>query len=207
MLLLLLGGFAAYVVGALRYDWGFDELSALFLLLGILAGLAGGLRVAGTADAFAQGFREMAGAALLIGVARAIYVVLDQGQVVDTIVRGLLAPLDGLPPSVSALGMLAVQTAVHVPVPSTSGQAVLTIPIIVPLADLIGLSRQVAVMAYQYGAGLCDLVTPTNGALMAVLAAAGVRYDEWLRFVVPLFLGALAVGAGAIVVGVALGVR
>jgi uncharacterized ion transporter superfamily protein YfcC len=204
VLLLLLGGFAAYVVGALRYDWGFDELSALFLLLGILAGLAGGLRVAGTADAFAQGFREMAGAALLIGVARSIYVVLEQGQVVDTIVRAMLAPLDGLPPAVTALGMLAVQTAVHVPVPSTSGQAVLTVPIVVPLADLIGLSRQAAVLAYQYGAGLCDLVTPTNGALMAVLAAAGVKYDDWLRFVVPLFLGAMVVGAG---VGVAIGVR
>ena len=207
VLLLLLAGFAAYVVGALRYDWGFDELSALFLLLGILAGLAGGLRVAGTAEAFAQGFREMAGAALLIGVARSIYVVLEQGQVVDTIVRAMLAPLDGLPPAVTALGMLAVQTAVHVPVPSTSGQAVLTVPIVVPLADLIGLSRQAAVLAYQYGAGLCDLVTPTNGALMAVLAAAGVRYDDWLRFVLPLFLGAMVVGAGAIVVGVAIGVR
>ena len=80
---------------------------------------------------------------------------------------------------------MAVHAAIHVPVPSTSGQAVLTLPLLVPLSDLIGLSRQVTVLAYQYGAGICELLTPTNGALMAMLAAAGVRYEEWLRFVAP----------------------
>lgn len=202
---LVLAAFAAYVYGALRLDWGFDEMSALFLVLGIVAGLAGGLRVAGTAEAYVQGFREMVGAAVLVGIARSIYLVLEQGRIVDSIVHGMLAPLEGLPATLSALGMLLVHTAVHVPVPSTSGQAVLTIPIVTPLSDLIGLSRQVAVLAYQYGAGLADLVTPTNGALMAVLAGAGVRYDRWLRFVVPLFLAALVVAALTIVIAVRLG--
>jgi uncharacterized ion transporter superfamily protein YfcC len=90
---------------------------------------------------------------------------------------------------------------VHLPVPSTSGQAVLTMPLLVPLSDLIGLSRQVTVLAYQYGAGLCELVTPTNGALMAMIAASGVRYEEWLRFVLPI-IGAL-VGLAAIALGAA----
>lgn len=207
VLLLVLGGFTVYVVGALRFDWGFDELSALFLLLGIVAGLVGGLRAGGTADAFIDGFRAMAGAALLVGLARAIYFVLEQGQVVDTIVHALVTPLEGLPAALSALGMMAVQAAIHVPVPSTSGQAVLTIPILVPLSDLIGLSRQATVLAYQYGAGMCDLLTPTNGALMAVLAAAGVRYDSWLRYALPLFLGTMAIGAAGVVVAVAIGLR
>ena len=207
VLMLVLAAFAAYVFGALRLDWGFDEMSALFLVLGIAAGLAGGLRVSGTADAYVQGFREMVGAAVLVGIARSIYLVLEQGKVVDTIVHGMLTPLEGLPATLSALGMLVVQTLVHVPVPSTSGQAVLTIPIVTPLSDLIGLGRQVTVLAYQYGAGLADLFTPTNGALMAVLAGAGVRYDRWLRFIVPLFLLAMAVAAVTIVLAVALGVK
>jgi uncharacterized ion transporter superfamily protein YfcC len=159
----------------------------------------------GTAAAYVRGFREMAYAGLLIGFARAIYVVLDQGRVIDTIVHGIFLPIEGLPTLVSALGMLVAQAAIHVPVPSVSGQAVLTMPLLVPLSDLLDLSRQVTVLAYQYGAGLCDLVTPTNGAMMAVLAASGVRYEQWLRFVVPLYLALMALGALAIAVGVAIG--
>ena len=121
-------------------------------------------------------------AALLIGFARGIYVVLGDGHVVDTIVQSIFAPLAQLPLALSAIGMMGMQALVHLPVPSTSGQAVLTMPVLVPLSDLLGLSRQVTVLAYQYGAGLCELLTPTNGALMAMLAATGVRYDEWLRF-------------------------
>ena len=85
--------------------------------------------------------------------------------------------------------MMALHALVHLPVPSTSGHAVLTLPVLVPLSDLIGLSRQVTVLAYQYGAGLCELLWPTNGALMAMLAAAGVTFDAWLRFAVPVLLG------------------
>jgi uncharacterized ion transporter superfamily protein YfcC len=101
--------------------------------------------------------------------------------------------------------MMGVQTLIHVPVPSVSGQAVLTIPILTPLSDLIGLSRQVMVLAYQYGAGLCEMLTPTNGALMAILAAAGVRYDRWLRFAVPLWGLLVLLGVSAIVIGIVSG--
>ncbi|MBI1722666.1 MAG: YfcC family protein, partial [Gemmatimonadetes bacterium] len=188
IVLVLVGlAFAALVIGVMRLDWGFNELSAAFFVMGVLAGLVSGLRVRGTAEAFVEGFASMAYAAMLIGFARAIYVVLDDGQIVDTVVYGLVTPLAGLPVFLSALGMMAVQALVHVPVPSVSGQAVLTMPVLVPLSDVIGLSRQVTVLAYQYGAGLCELLTPTNGALMAILAAAGVPYGEWLRFAVPRF--------------------
>ena len=203
----IVSAFAIYIYGAQRLGWEFDQLAALFLVVGTLAGLLGRLGVGGTADAFVEGFRSMAFAGLLIGFARAIYVVLSEGQIVDTLVHGLFAPIAGLPTALAALGMLVVQAVLHVPIPSTSGQAVLTLPLLVPLSDLIGLSRQVTVLAYQYGAGLCDLVTPTNGALMAMLAAAGVRYEDWLKFVLPLYALLMAMALLALIVAVAAGLR
>ena len=161
----------------------------------------------GTADAFVDGFKAMAFAAILIGFARAIYVVLADGRIVDTIVFGLFQPLQGLPASAAAVGMMGVHTLIHVPVPSVSGQAVLTMPILAPLSDLLGFSRQVTVLAYQYGAGLCDVITPTNGALMAVIAAARVRFDDWLRFVLPLWGLLFALGAVSVLVALAIGLR
>jgi uncharacterized ion transporter superfamily protein YfcC len=157
-------------------------------------------------DGFVDGFRGIAFAALLIGFARGIYIVLDEGRVVDTIVNGLFSPVAQLPTTVAALGMMVVHSIVHVPVPSTSGQAVLTLPLLVPLSDLIGLSRQVTVLAYQYGAGLCETLTPTNGALMAILTASGVRFEEWLRFAVPIFGVLFALAAVGLAVAVAVGI-
>jgi uncharacterized ion transporter superfamily protein YfcC len=103
--------------------------------------------------------------------------------------------------------MVVAQALVHVPVPSVSSQAVLTMPLLVPLSDLLDLSRQVTVLAYQYGAGLCDVLTPTNGGLMAILAAAGVRYDQWVRFAGPLYLALVGLGGVAIAVAIGVGLR
>ena len=103
--------------------------------------------------------------------------------------------------------MMVAHTAIHFPVPSSSGQAVLTLPLLVPLSDLIGLSRQVTVLAYQYGDGLCEVLTPTNGALMAMLAAAGVRFEDWLRFALPLWGLLATLGAAAIALAVATGLH
>jgi uncharacterized ion transporter superfamily protein YfcC len=198
--------FVAFVVGVLRFHWDFDQLAAVFFVMGVAAGLLGGLRLAGTVEAFVEGLRSMTLAALLIGFARGIYVVMEEGRIVDTIVHGLFTPIAGLPVTLSALAMMAAHGVIHVPVPSTSGQAVLTLPLLVPLSDLIGLSRQVTVLAYQYGAGLCELLTPTNGALMAMLAACGVPYDQWIRFAVPILGGLVALAGVAIGVAVAVGV-
>jgi uncharacterized ion transporter superfamily protein YfcC len=205
VLILVVAAFAVFVYGVLRLGWDFEQMAALFFVMGVAAGLIGGLRVAGTAAAFAEGFASMASAALLIGFARAIYVVLNDGHIVDTIVYGLFTPIGNLPVMLSAWGMMVAQTAVHVPVPSSSGQAVLTMPVLIPLSDLLGLSRQVTVLAFHYGAGLCELLTPTNGALMAILAAAGVRYEDWLRFLAPLYVVLFALGAVAVGVGIAVG--
>lgn len=199
--------FVLMVVGLSRWGWDFDQMSAAFFIMGILVGLVSRMGVGGTADAYVRGFRAMAYAALLIGFARAISTVLEQGLIIDTIVNGMFAPLESLPTLASALGMIVAQALIHIPVPSVSGQAVLTMPVIVPLADLLGLSRQVAVLAYQYGAGLCDLVTPTNGALMAILAAGGVRYEQWMKFTVPLYLGLVALGGISIAVAIAVNLQ
>ena len=206
MLLLVIVTFAVFVYGVMHLGWDFDQMSALFFAMGLLAGLIGGLGAGGTARSFVTGFTSMAYAAMLIGFARAIFVVLDQGRIIDTVVNALVTPLQSLPVTLSALGMLLVQAALHGPVPSVSGQAVLTMPVLVPMSDLIGLSRQVVVLAFQYGAGLAELITPTNGTLMAVTAAAGVKYGDWLEFAVPLLAALLGLGAFAIVVAIAIGI-
>jgi uncharacterized ion transporter superfamily protein YfcC len=202
VLAIVLATVAMFIYGIMRLGWDFDQMSALFFAMGIAAGLVGGLGAGGTARSFVTGFTSMAYAAMLIGFARAIFVVLDHGRIIDTVVNALVTPLQALPVTTSAIGMMLVQALLHGPVPSVSGQAVLTMPVLVPMSDLIGLSRQVVVLAYQYGAGLTDLVTPTNGALMAVTAAAGVKYGDWLAFAVPIYLGLLALGAVALVVAI-----
>jgi len=198
--------FALFIIGAQRWGWDFDQFSALFFLMGVAAGLIGRLGIGGTAEAFVDGFKSLAFAALLIGFARGIFVVLNDGQIIDTVVQGVFAPIAGLPVALSALGMMVMQTLVHFPVPSTSGQAVLTMPVLVPLSDLLGLSRQVTVLAYQYGAGLCELLTPTNGALMAMLAATRVRIDEWLRFTLRVWGMLMLLGAAGLLLAIATGV-
>jgi uncharacterized ion transporter superfamily protein YfcC len=206
VLLLVMTTFTVFVYGVMRLGWDFDQMSALFFAMGLFAGVIGGLGLGGTAQGFVTGFTSMAYAAMVIGFARAIFVVLDQGRIIDTVVNALVTPLQSLPVTLAALGMMVVQAAVHGPVPSVSGQAVLTMPVLVPMSDLIGLSRQVVVLAYQYGAGLTEFITPTNGALMAVTAAAGVKYEDWLKFAIPLFAALLGLGAIAIVVAIALGI-
>ena len=202
LLALVLVPFIPYVYGVLRLDWGFNELSALFLVAGIAVGLTAGLGVPGTTAGLLQGMEGMLAPALFVGVARGISVVLTDGRVIDTIVHGLVTPLESLPTLVAAGLMVPVHALLHIPVPSNSGQAVLTMPIMAPMADLLGLSRQVAVLAYQSGGAVMDMLTPTNGALLAMLLAAGVPYGRWLRFAIPGDLLVAAVG----LVGIALAI-
>jgi uncharacterized ion transporter superfamily protein YfcC len=197
--LMVLAPMAAYVYGALAWEWGFNELSAGFIIAGIAAGLVGGLGLDGTINAYLDGMQGLLPAAILIGLARSISVVLGDGQVIDTILNALAAPLGQFSGTAAALLMIPFHAIIHVIVPSVSGQAVLTMPVLVPLSDLLGISRQVTVLAYQTGAGLCELLTPTNGALMAILLAAGVPFSRWLRFAAVGVALALAVGIAGII--------
>jgi uncharacterized ion transporter superfamily protein YfcC len=198
-------GFLAW--GLLSQGWDFNHLTALFFLMGVATGLVGRLGFGGTAHAFAEGFREMSYAAVLVGVARAIFVVLEDGRIVDTIVHGIFTPIADLPRGLVGVAMMVAHSGIHLAVPSVSGQAVLTMPIMAPLADLLGMPRQVAVLAYKYGAGIMEMITPTNGGLMAVLAAAGVGYGDWLRFAAPWWATLTALGAVAVIVALAMGLQ
>jgi uncharacterized ion transporter superfamily protein YfcC len=175
---------AAYVYGSLELDWGLNELSGGFLAAGIIAGLVGGFGITKTVTTFVDGMMTMVMASSVIGIARSISLVLEDGRVVDTILHALVTPLEHLPAFVAVLLMIPFHGLIHVPVPSASGHAVLTMPLFAPIADLLGFSREATVIAYQTGGGLAQMVTPTNGALMAILLAAKVPLQRWLRFAV-----------------------
>ena len=205
IILIAVAPIAAYVYGSVALGWGFNELSGGFIVAGVMAGLLGGLGIAGTTAAFLEGMQAMLPAAMLIGVARSLSLVLTDGRVIDTMLNGLVTPLSGAPAAFASLLMIPFHALVHVAVPSVSGQAVLTMPILVPLSDLLGISRQVTVLAYQTGAGLTELLTPTNGGLMAVLLAAGVPFGRWIAFAAVGVGLALLVGIVAIVIAMSSG--
>jgi uncharacterized ion transporter superfamily protein YfcC len=199
MLAIVLLPFLPYVYGVLRFDWGFNELSAIFLVAGFAVGLVDGRGLSGTAAGFLKGMEALLAAGLFVGIARAISVVLTDGQVLDTILHTMAAPLADVPGVMAGILMVPVQALLHIPVPTVSGQAVLSMPVMAPLADLVGISRDAAVIAYQTGAGLLDAITPTNGAVLAILMSAGVSYGRWLRFAVPGLLLVALVGVAGIV--------
>jgi len=197
--------FALLIYGMLKLNWGFNEITAEFFLLGIICGIIGKLGVNGTSEALIEGAREMSFAALIMGLANSISLVLKEGMIIDSIIHGLFLPMQYLPTGLSAVSMMVSQAILHFPVPSYSGQAVLTMPILAPLSDLLGLSRQVCVLAYQYGAPTMDLLVPTNGALMAVIALAGIPFNKWLQFAIKPTLMILALGALALLVAIFIG--
>lgn len=202
VLALVLVTLAAMVWGISARGWYLVELGALFLALALVAGVVGGLGADGTAKRFGEGAAELAVTAILIGFARSIALILEDGQVLHTIVNGLAGPLGLLGAELAAVGMLLVQTLLNLFIPSGSGQAFVTMPIMAPLADLLGIGRQVAVLAYQFGDGFSNMIVPTNIVLMSILGIAGVPYDRWFRFAWPLLLKLTAAGALALVVAV-----
>lgn len=185
LLMLVLLPFVPYVIGVLQFDWGFNELSGLFLVAAFAIGMVSGRTLSETAADFLKAMETMLAAALFIGVARGISVAMQDGLILDTILHAVVAPLQAVPAFLAAFLMVPIQTVLHFAVPSVSGQAVLTMPVMAPLADLLGLSRDAVVIAYQTGAGLSDMLIPTNGALLAMLLAAQVPFSRWLRFAVP----------------------
>ncbi len=188
VLLVAVAGIALFVVGVKRWGWYLTELSGIFLALGLLAGAIGRLSPNRVAREFCRGAAEMTTTALLIGFARTIEVVLSEGKVIDTVIHGMAGPLGHFGPAPAALGMLGVQSACNFFIPSGSGQAFVTMPILAPMSDLVGVSRQAAVLAYQFGDGFTNMIVPTNALLMGMLGLARIPYQRWLRFVVPVLL-------------------
>jgi len=188
--------------GIAAKGWYLVELGALFLGLAIVAGLIGGLSFDNCAKRFIEGSAELAGTALLIGFARSIALLLEDGQVLHTIVNGLAGPLSSLGAELAVVGMLLIQTLLNFFIPSGSGQAFVTMPIMAPLSDLLGISRQTAVLAFQMGDGFSNMIVPTNIVLMSILGIAGIPYDRWFRFIWPLMLKLTLAGSLALVVAV-----
>ena len=207
VLVALLATVALLVVGALRWQWGLLELSALFVGTAVAAGLAGGLGADRTAESFVAGAAGFAGAALVVGLARGVLVVLDGARVTDTILHALVETVRDLPAGLTVTGVYGVQVLLSYVVPSGSGQAALSLPILVPLGDLVGVTRQTSVLAYQLGDGFSNVFTPTQGYFMAGLAMIGVSWPRWVRFLWPLQALWLALGLALLLLAHAIGWR
>ncbi len=193
------------VYGLSRWHWYLVEMGALFVAMTIVLAAIARMSPDRTAVEFGKGAAELTVTALMIGVARAIQVVLDDGGVVDTIVHGISVPLQELPGALSAVGMFFVQSLANLFIPSGSGQAYVTMPIMAPLADLVDVSRQVAVLAYQFGDGFTNILVPTNAVLVGILAMAAIPYDRWLKFILPFMVKMWVVGSIVLAIAVAIG--
>ena len=205
ILSLLVLTFGVVTYGLIALGWGFNEMSACFFALGLLSGFIANFGFNKTTEIYVEGFKEMIFACIIIGLANSISIILSEGIIVDTIVYGLFSPLENVPTSISAVLMMLSHSILHFPIPSYSGQAILTMPILTPLADLMGLSRQVCVLAYQYGSIMMDVIVPTNGALMAVLALGGIKYNNWIKFIIKPTLIIFIIAAIAILIAVQIG--
>lgn len=193
------------IYGVLEQGWYIVEIAALFIAVGVVMGAVGGLGANQTAKSFMEGARDLVATALIIGIARGILVVMQDGQIIDTILNGLANGLDGAGPVVAAQGMFGVQTIINFFVPSGSGQAALTMPLMAPLADLLGVSRQIAVLAYQMGDGFTNLIIPTAPVLMGALSLADIPWTKWARWILPLQIVLFILGLIALFVAVQVG--
>jgi uncharacterized ion transporter superfamily protein YfcC len=196
---------AVVVWGIKEHQWYFIELGAAFFALALVTGFIGRLSLDDMARHFIGGAGELIGTALLIGFARAIEITLSDGQVLHTIVNGLSQPLVAMGAELSAVGMLMIQSILNFFIPSGSGQAYVTMPIMAPISDIVGVSRQVAVLAYQMGDGFMNMIVPTNAVLMGILGICGIPYGRWLRFIWPLMVQLLVLGSVALAVAVKIG--
>ena len=207
VIVVILAALGVLIWGLKFRGWYLIEMGALFLGLAVILGIIGRLGADGTAKEFARGASELTTTALLIGFARSIQIVLDDGRVIDTIINGIAQPLQALGSYAAAVGMLFVQSLINLFIPSGSGQAYVTMPIMAPLADLTGITRQVAVLAFQFGDGFTNIIVPTNPVLVGILAMAGIPYDRWFRFVMPFMLKVWVAASVALIVAVAIGYR
>lgn len=180
--------FAFIIFAVQELGWWINEMAGVFFLMGILAVIISQMSLSDAADAFVKGMKEMVVAALVVGFARGVQVVLQDGLILDTIIHSAADNLQEFHEFVAAGGMLVFQTTLNFFIPSGSGQAAVTMPLMAPLSDLIGITRQTAIFAFTCGDGFSNMIIPTSGILMAVLSLAKVPYLKWVKFVLPIFL-------------------
>jgi uncharacterized ion transporter superfamily protein YfcC len=205
LLTLVVAGIAFLVYGSNRWHWSHHELSAYYIGLSAVVAAAGGLRPSETADAFVRGMKKVLMASMLIGVASAVAVTLEQGRILDSIVHTLTGLIGENGAWVSAVGMFFSQLLLDFLIPSTSGQAAVSMPILGPLGQLSGVGPQTTVLAFLFGNGITNLLTPTSGTLLAYLAAAQVGWVQWARFAFWLWLIYIGLAIALLTVAVRVG--
>ena len=192
--------FVVLMFGVIKFGWYITEIAGLFLLFGIIMGLIGKLSPSRIADTFMKGAGDIVGGALIIGLAQTILVIFNNAGLMDTILYHTANVLDSIPPAFNAVGMFIFQLFLNFLVPSGSGQAALTMPIMAPLSDMIGVTRQTAVLAFQFGDGMSNIIFPTVGYLMAGLAIAGIPWGKWVKWVMPFMLLQITVAIIALII-------
>lgn len=197
-LILLIG----IVIGIALQGWYLVELGAAFLGLAIVAGLISGIGTNRTATIFGNGAAELASTALLIGFARSVGLLMEDGEILHTVVYAVSTPLASVGAEVAAIGMLIVQSGINFFIPSGSGQAIVSIPLMAPIGDIVGVSRQISVLTFQLGDGLMNMIVPTNPVLMGILGLAGISYEKWFRFIFPLIIKLFVICSVMLVIGV-----
>ncbi len=183
VLCLLLLTIIAMIVGVTVYEWYLPEISGLFMVLGISAGIVGGFSADKIAKEFIEGAKDIFSAALVIGFAGGIMVILQNGDLIDIMLNGLSSSLEGSGKIGAVAMMYGIENVLNFFIPSTSAKAALTMPIMAPFSELIGLSRQTAVLIFQFGSGITNMITPCSGVLMAVLSVAKIPYERWFQFI------------------------
>ena len=192
------------VYGVIKLGWYFSQICGIFLIMAIVCAIIMRWDLNTIGTTFAVGFQEATTAAIMIGIARGVKLVLVEGGIIDTVVYGFTLPLSHLPAWLSAVAMLIMQTLLNFFIPSGSGQAAVSMPIMAPVADLLGITRDTAVLAFQFGDGLSNIIWPT--AYAAVMAGlAGVPLEKWWKFAFKLFGLIIIVQAILMVVAVAIG--
>jgi len=187
-------GMSVMVYGVLKFEWYIEEICAVFLSTGIIVAIVGKLSVKDFTDAFVAGAKDMMGTALVIVLARGILIVAEDGRIIDTMLYALAGTIENLHPVVSSQAMFVIHSILNFFVPSGSAKAALTMPIMVPLADIVGVSRQTAVLAFQFGDGFSNMIVPTSGITMGVLSLSGISWEKWARWLLPLEIIFLIVG-------------
>jgi uncharacterized ion transporter superfamily protein YfcC len=188
VLVSLVAALGVIVYGGVKLNWGLNESSAAFIWLGIIAGICAGFSPSKIASCFVAGAKRMVAAALIIGLARAVSGVLSAGLVLDTVVNGLGRALLVVPTFLQAISMYIANLVVNIFITSGSGQAAVIMPIFAPIADMVGITRQTAILTFNFGDGFCNYILPTSTALMGILGATNIPYDRWMRFMWRLFL-------------------
>ena len=184
--LVILASLVWIFYGFLRQGWGNTQLTGVFLLMGIVVALIYRWSADKIAREFINGCKDIVFGAMIVGVAKAVLIIMQDGKIIDTIIYFLSSQLEGLPPVVSALGMLVIQTFINFVIPSGSGQAATIIPLMAPLGDLMGLTREVTVLTFQFGDGFSNLLWPTANIAIGC-GIAGVPLNKWWKFFLPLF--------------------